>query len=452
MTDPLFRTMAALAPQVACGAVAAEKLTERCLDRIAALNPTLNAFITVTADEALAAARQADRDIAAGRYRGALHGLPISLKDLIDQAGVPTTAASRVRRNHRAVRDAPVTARLRQAGAVLVGKTNLHEFAFGTTSEDSAFGPVRHPLDPRRSPGGSSGGSAVAVRTGMSLASVGTDTGGSIRIPAAACGIVGLKPTWNELPAEGVVPLSRQLDHVGPMARSVTDAWLLFEALRGVLHACGDRLEPPRPSDLRFGLLADFGFADVDEGVGVAVRGAVDRLRSAGVRIDSVRLPHATDAPAVYLHLVLADAAAYHASTLERCPGDYTPDVRLRLELGRYVLAEDYVRAQQGRRQLRREVDAALEGRHGLLLPALAVPAPPLGTTTVALDTGEMPIRAAMLRLTQIFNLTGHPAISLPCGTTPDGLPVGLQIVGRHGATDALLAAACACEAQLAES
>src|SRR6185503_17702214 len=195
--------------------------TEQCLAVIRDRNPSLNAFITVFADSARDEARRADDEIAAGRYRGPLHGVPISLKDLIDVEGTPTTAASRVRDGHIANADAPIVTRLREAGAVLIGKNNLHEFALGTTNEDSAFGPARHPLDPARSPGGSSGGSAVSLASGMALASIGTDTGGSIRIPAAACGTVGLKPTWGELPADGVVPLSRTLDHVGPLTLTV---------------------------------------------------------------------------------------------------------------------------------------------------------------------------------------------------------------------------------------
>ena len=213
-------TIADAAPRLANGKLKSEKLTEDCLSKIEELNSKLNAFITVTADDALASARKADKEIAAGRYLGPLHGIPVSLKDLLDQKGLPTTAGSSVRKDHVAGSDAVVTARLRDAGAVFVGKTNLHEFAFGTTSEDSAFGPVRNPKDPTRSPGGSSGGSAVAIATGMSLGTVGTDTGGSIRIPAAACGVVGLKPEWGQVSAAGVVPLSRQLDHVGPLATS----------------------------------------------------------------------------------------------------------------------------------------------------------------------------------------------------------------------------------------
>ena len=215
-------TIADAAPRLAKGQLKSEKLTEECLSQIEALNPKLNAFITVTADEALKAARDADKDIAGGRYRGPLHGIPVSLKDLVDLKGIRTTAGSLVRASHVATEDADVTSRLRDAGAVFVGKTNLHEFAFGTTTEDSGFGKAHHPVDPSRSPGGSSGGSAIAIATGMSLGTVGTDTGGSIRIPAAVCGIVGLKPGWGEISASGVVPLSRQLDHVGPLGFNTT--------------------------------------------------------------------------------------------------------------------------------------------------------------------------------------------------------------------------------------
>jgi Asp-tRNA(Asn)/Glu-tRNA(Gln) amidotransferase A subunit family amidase len=227
------RTISELSRALTARHTTAEAVVERCLQRIAERNPTLNAFITVFDDEAREQARDADREIAAGRHRGPLHGVPISLKDLFDLRGSVTTAASRVRQAHVADRDATAVALLREAGAVIVGKTNLHEFALGTTNEDSAFGPARHPLDPSRSPGGSSGGSAAAVADGMCFASIGSDTGGSIRIPAAACGLVGLKPTYGELPTDGVVPLSPTLDHIGPICRSVEDAAIVYDVLRG---------------------------------------------------------------------------------------------------------------------------------------------------------------------------------------------------------------------------
>lgn len=427
--------------------ITSERLTEECLAQIAALNPSLNAFITVTADEALAAARSADRDLAAGRLRGPLHGIPISLKDLIDQAGVPTTAASRVRDGVRASEDASVTARLREAGAVFVGKTNLHEFAFGTTTEDSGWGPAHHPLDVSRSPGGSSGGSAIAVQTGMSLGTVGTDTGGSIRIPAAACGLVGLKPEWGDVPADGVVPLSRQLDHVGPLARSVTDAWLLYEALRGVPRARGERLEGTPLTGLRLGMLSGYFFERIDAEVEGAILDTIARLRRAGVDVSEVSIPHAEDIAPVYLHLVLADGAAYHAATLERRPEAYTANVRMRLEMGRYVLAEDYARALHGLAVLRRDVEAALTSVDALVLPTLAIPAPPLGEASVPVKNGREPVRNIMLRCTQLFNLTSHPAVSLPCGRTAAGLPIGLQLAGRLGGTHDLLRIARSIEA-----
>ena len=426
-----FPTITDLASRVARGEIRAERLTEDALATIAKLNPRLNAFITVTADEALAAARQADQEIAGGRYRGPLHGMPISIKDLLDVAGVPTTAASKLREGCIARGDAPVVAHFRAAGAVFVGKTNLHEFAFGTTSEDSGWGPARHLIDETRSPGGSSGGSAVAVKTGMSLASIGTDTGGSIRIPAAACGIVGLKPAWGEIPTEGVVPLSRQLDHVGPLARSVADAALLYDILRG--SQVSSLPEKSRElSGFKLAALDGYFMDRLSPEVHDEFQVAVDALRRAGAWVGRASIPHATSIAPIYLHLVLADAAAYHAITLERRPHAYTPNVRLRLEMGRYILAEDYARAQQGRTVLRREVEHSLDGVDGLILPSLSIVAPPIGALSVPVRGGEEPVRAAMLRCTQLFNLSGHPAISIPCGTTREGLPIGLQIVGHH--------------------
>jgi aspartyl-tRNA(Asn)/glutamyl-tRNA(Gln) amidotransferase subunit A len=446
MPDQL--TIADIAPRIARGELKAERLTEDALSAIADLNPRLNAFITVTAEQALAAARTADKEIAGGRIRSRLHGVPISLKDLIDMQGVPTTAASRLRSEHVATRDAPVTARLREAGAIIVGKTNLHEFAFGTTTEDSGWGPARNPLDPTRSAGGSSSGSAISVKTGMSIASVGTDTGGSIRIPAAACGVVGLKPEWEEISSAGVVPLSRQLDHVGPITRSVEDAATVFDVLRGAQPRA---LAPLAVRGKKFALLGGYFLERLDEHVERGVMAAVERLRGAGASITTITLPHAASIAPVYLHLVLADAAAYHGKTLQERPAAYTPNVRLRLEMGRYLLAEDYARALRGREVIRAEVDRALLDVDALLLPALAIPAPVLGEPIVAVKGGQEPVRNIMLRCTQPFNLSSHPAISLPCGTTPAALPIGLQLVGRRGATSSLLQIAGAVEAALAE-
>ena len=447
MTLPTITT---LAPKVASGELRAERLAEEALATIAELQPSLNAFITVTADAALERARQADKEIAGGRYLGPLHGMPISIKDLVDVAGVPTTAASRLRAGHLARRDAPIIAHLKRAGAVIVGKTNLHEFAFGTTSEDSGWGPARHPDDPTRSPGGSSGGSAIAVRTGMSLASVGTDTGGSVRIPAAACGIVGLKPAWGEISSDGVVPLSRQLDHVGPLGRSVDDCELLYHVMRGVRPPSTAGLHDTL-SGIRFASLDSYFRERISPDVDAAIAAAYDTLRHAGATLSAASLPHAAQIAPVYLHLVLADAAAYHATALERHPHAYTESVRLRLEMGRHVLGEDYVRALDGRRVIASEVEAALAHVDALVLPSLAIEAPPLGANTVPVSGGSEPVRNIMLRCTQPFNLSQHPAISLPCGKTKAGLPVGLQIVGHAARTPDLLRIARAVERVLHE-
>jgi aspartyl-tRNA(Asn)/glutamyl-tRNA(Gln) amidotransferase subunit A len=406
-----------------------------------------NAFILVDADGARAAARAVDEERRRGVDRGPLHGMPISIKDLIDVAGQPTTAASRVRAGHVATKDATVVRRLREAGAVLIGKTNLHEFALGTTSEESAFGPVRNPHDPSRSAGGSSGGSAAAVALGMGVASVGSDTGGSIRIPAAACGVVGLKPTLGEVPTDGVVPLCATFDHVGPITRSVADAANMWTVLAGREPS---RIEVPRPSTLTFGALEGYFTDLLDADVRAAFDRATERLRTAGICIEPNTITSiGEDIVDAYVNISLPEAAHWHAPTLYTRAADYQPPVRERLERGLKISAVQYLAARETRELLRKNVEAALVEMSALVLPTLPIVAPVLGSTDVTLDNGEsLPVRAAMLRLTQLFNITGHPAISLPVQT--DGLPVGLQLVGARGKTDELLAIAAACERVLA--
>jgi aspartyl-tRNA(Asn)/glutamyl-tRNA(Gln) amidotransferase subunit A len=422
--------------------LSSEAATAECLARIADRNPAINAFIAVLADQALAQACEADAERQRGHDRGPLHGVPLSLKDIFDLRGMATTAASRVRAGHVAAADATVVERLRQAGAVFLGKTNLHEFALGTTNEDSAFGAVRHPLDPNRSPGGSSGGSAASVLDGMAYASLGTDTGGSIRIPAAACGLVGLKPSVGEIPVDGIVPLSTTMDHVGPLCQSVEDAAILLDAIRSTQS----RRTPRDVNGLRIGVLRGYFTALLDPQVGAAFEATCDALIAAGAQLEDVQIAHAGDIAPVYLHIVLAEAAALHAKTLDSHADAYTANVRTRLEMGRYIMAEDYVRALRGRDVLIAEVDGALHGRDALLLPSLAVPAVRLGAAIVKIGTVEEPVRNITLRLTQLFNITGHPAITLPCGTTTDGLPIGAQLVGRRKQTDDLLTVAAPIE------
>ncbi len=442
------RTVAELARALRGRETSAETAATECLQRIAERNPAINAYITVLADQARAQARQADVELARGYDRGPLHGVPISLKDIIDLRGTPTTAASKVRDGHVAADDAPVVTRLRDAGAVILGKTNLHEFALGTTNEDSAFGPVRHPLDPNRSPGGSSGGSAASVLDGMAYASVGTDTGGSIRIPSTTCGLVGLKPSLGEIPVEGVIPLSSTMDHVGPLGQSVEDAGLLYDALRG----SAETREARNTRGLRVGVLRGYFTSLLDSQVAAAFESACAKLIDSGASLEDVQIPHAGDIAPIYLHIVLAEAAAFHAKTLDSHADDYTMNVRLRLETGRYILAEDYVRALRGRDVLIGEVDEALRGRDLLVLPTQPVPAVRLGAATVKIGSVEEPVRNVTLRLTQLFNVTGHPAITLPCGRSTDGLPIGIQAVGARNQTGALLSGAAAIESLLASN
>ncbi|MEZ5317882.1 MAG: amidase [Vicinamibacterales bacterium] len=438
------QTIRAAAHALRHGETTSVALTEACLAAIVAHNAATNAFILVDADGAREAARAADASRARGVDRGPLDGIPLSLKDLIDVARQPTTAASRALAHRVARTDAPVTARLRAAGAVLVGKTNLHEFALGTTSEDSAWGPVRHPDDPGRSAGGSSGGSAVAVATGMSLASIGTDTGGSIRIPSAACGVVGLKPSLGEVPTEGVIPLSRTLDHVGPLAASVQDAAWVWQAITGRPF---EVVEPVAAAGLTLARIGGWYDAPVAPEVRAATDAAVAALGAAGVAITRAELPGLETLRQTYVDLVLPEAAWWHAPLIEARGDDYTPRVRERIESGRAIPATRYLAALDHRAALTGIVNAALGRADALLLPTLPMVAPRLGEEMLVLDPARPEpeaVRALMLKHTQLFNITGHPAVSLPLPVA--GLPIGLQIVGRRQRTRDLLAIAAACE------
>ena len=282
----------------------------------------------------------------------------------------------------------------------------------------------------------------------MCYGSVGTDTGGSIRIPAAACGITGLKPTFGEISAEAVVPLSATLDHLGPMARTVGDTALLFHAMLDG-DPRFDRVPPDAEGPLWLGMPLPYFFDKLEDDVARLVIDARAALERAGHIVSDVSIAHAERTADVYLHIVLPEASWYHAPLLRDHAGQYSPGVRLRLEMGGYILAEDYLRAMHARTVLRRGVDRALEGLDALVLPALAIPAPPLGASSVAAGKTTEPVRAIMLRLTQLFNVTGHPAIAIPCGQGRDGLPRGLQLVGHRGGTERLLAVAAAVERQI---
>lgn len=393
----------------------------------------LKAFITVTGDEARHAAKLADR-----RLRDAdspLLGVPLAIKDLFATQGVRTTAGSRILRDWLPARDATMVARLRAAGAVLLGKLNLHEFAYGVTNGNPHWGVARNPWDETRIPGGSSGGSAIAVVRGLCAGTLGTDTGGSIRIPAALCGCVGLKPTFAAVPLDGVVPLAGTLDHAGPITRTVADARLLFEVIAGVRLG-----RAPRLRGLTVGVPDRFFFEQVEPGILRRVRAAIAALKEEGLVVQNIDLPDVGLSTTTQLVTIRAEASAFHARWIRTQPRAYGPDVRVRLQLGSLVSASDYLLAQRARERMGEALRQAFTKVDLLAVPTVPMVASVIGERQVRWGRGEEPVDGALVRLTSPFNLTGAPALSVPCGFSR-GLPVGLQLVARWGQESILLAA-----------
>lgn len=430
------------------------ELVEATLDRIAQLNPALNAFITVAADRARHEARSVEREIARGRWKGPLHGIPISLKDNIWTRGVLTTAGSKILKDFIPDADAEVAACLARAGAILIGKTNLHEFAYGITSNNPHFGPVRNPWDRGRIPGGSSGGSAAAVATGMCFASIGTDTGGSIRIPSSLCGTVGLKPTFGLVSVEGIVPLCISLDHAGPIARSVTDVCILLEAIAGAFPKGATppdhkKLNRALPKKLRIGWPEHYFFERVDAEVRASIDAAAQMFRSMGAQI--VRVPMPDLAPALLPatnDIALAEATHYHVSQgyFPARADDYGEDVRKRLGAGTEVTAVNYLRGRAKQPEAVAVFDVAFERVDVILGPTAPIAAPAIGADEIVIGGESETVRSALVRMNRPANFTGHPAISIPCGFTRNGLPVGMQLIGPHWSEARLLAIAAAYE------
>ncbi len=417
----------------------AVELANTALARIGRHDPGLRAFITVTGEQALEQARQADRELAMGQDRGPLHGIPVGLKDLFGTKGVRTTAGSKVYENFVPERNATVVEKLLAAGAVVMGKLNMHELAYGITSANPHFGTVRNPWNPQHSPGGSSGGSGAAVATQMVFMAMGSDTGGSIRIPASFCGTVGLKPTYGRVSRFGVLPLGFSLDHAGPLTRSVRDAALTLNAIAG--HDPRDPGSSRRPvvdfvpdedcsiRGLRIGFPESFFFEHLHEDVESAVRGALARAGSLGAMIRPVRLPDMAALNAIARIVLLSEASAALEPHMEN-RAQFGPDVLALLDQGRLVPAPDYVNAQRLRRQMRREFDQVWKEVDCLIAPATPSPAPRIGDTTIRLGGRDEDVRLATTRLVRGVNALGFPALSLPCGLSESGLPVGLQIIG----------------------
>lgn len=443
-------TLSQTAVYIQSGEISPLELTRAYLERIERLNPQLNCYLTVTSEQALDQASIAENEIRRGAYRGPLHGIPIGLKDLFDTAGILTTAGSRLFADRIPQQDAAVVTRLCQAGAILVGKHNLHEIALGVTNENPHFGDCRNPWDTARSPGGSSGGSAAALAAGLCLGAMGTDTGGSIRIPSALCGTVGLKPTFGRVSRRGLLPLSETLDHAGPMARRVADVAILLNAIAGYdpydPYSARQEVEDFHArmqfelAGWQIALAGGEYFERAEPEIVAAVRNAAAQFEALGARVSRIELPLAHQASRANSLITTAEAAAHYQDTLLLQPEVFGPDVLQRLRQGQAAATTDYVRARQEQVALRQEFAELFQHYDLLLTPTTAIVAPLRGTEDAVTRAKEL------LHDTSPFNLTGLPAISLPGGVTEQGLPIGLQIVAPHWAEARLLSAAYAYE------
>ena len=412
------------------GSLTALQLTESVLSRLESTEPLLNAYITVTADLAREQASAADDAMRDGRDLGPLHGIPVALKDLVDTAGIPTTGGSGFLRDRVPEADATVYTKLKAAGAVLPGKLNLHEFAFGTTSRNPHFGAVCNPWDVTKSPGGSSGGSGASVAVGSSLGALGSDTGGSIRIPASLCGVTGLMGTYGRVSRAGVLPLSWTLDHVGPLTKTVEDAGLVLNALAGYDPQDPGSADIPvgdctkslveGVDGIRIGIPRKMLWQGCDEDVVEHCEIAVDHLRSMGATVTEVEMPLQADRPRGLT--IIAEAAAYHQKWLQERRDEYG-DILERVEAGLSVSAIDYINDQRLRRKFIDETVEVLQEVDVLISPTCSRTAP-------LIEDGDP--TAELARLTAPYDVTGIPAISIPCGYDRNGMPIGLMIGGRH--------------------
>lgn len=435
--------------------ISAVELTRHQLEAIGRLDPKLNAWLTVTADLALAQAYAADASLRLGVDHGPLHGIPVALKDVFCTRGIRTTAGASLLSANVPDHDAAVTERLAAAGSVLLGKTGMHEFAYGITSNNPHYGAVRNPWNPDCIPGGSSGGSGAAVAAGLALAALGTDTGGSIRVPASFCGVVGVKPTFGRVSRYGMLPLGFTLDHAGPLAATVRDAALVLEAISGYdsRDPASSRLDPgqlcPPPSvsikELRIGLPSNYFFDRAQPAVKEAVHRAVSIAESLGARLTPVTTPDMEGLTAVHRLILLSEASC----TLGQFHGrrhELGADVRVLYEQGRLISAVDYLDAQRLRTRFRRQFARLFESIDVLFTPATLFSAPPIGQDSITVDGAGLDVRLLATASVRAINVLGYPALAMPCGLDPERMPLGLQIIARPFEESLLLQAAAALE------
>jgi aspartyl-tRNA(Asn)/glutamyl-tRNA(Gln) amidotransferase subunit A len=428
------------------------ELMQAHLTRIQSLEPRLNSFITLLPDQAMAAARKAEKEIRSGRHLGPLHGIPFGLKDLFYAKGIRNTSGSKLFDRFAPTFDSTMALRLKEAGAILLGKLNLHPFAYGTTGENEEYGHMHNPWNPARITGGSSGGSGSAVASGQCPMAMGTDTGGSVRIPGALCGIVGLKPTYGLLSRYGITPLAWSQDHPGPMTRTVEDCALMLNALAGYDPNDPTSVDLAVPDytrtlsgpikGLRIGVVKEFFELPIERKVKETVGKAIQNLEELGAIVSEVSWPIYRYTMAIASVIQMAEATAYHSRMIrEKGPKIYPP-VRIRLESGMFLSATDYVQAQRARTLFIRQSHDLLKKVDLLAGPAAAVTAFPIGTAQVNVEGKVMNVVSLLSQYTRPFNLNGFPAITVPCGFSDDGLPIGLQLVGRPYDEETLLRAA----------
>lgn len=451
-----YETISQLAPKLEKQELSPVELTNMMLDRIEVVDEQINSYITVMKEEALAQAKQAEREISEGHYRGRLHGVPIALKDLLNTKGVRTTAGSQVLAENIPSDDATVVTKLREAGAIILGKLNMHEFAFGVTNKNDYFGNAKNPWDVERSPGGSSGGSGAAVAAGLAYAALGSDTGGSIRTPSALNGIYGLKPTFGRVSKYRAIPLAWSLDHIGPMTRSVEDLAIVLQAIAGFDQYDPTTVNKAVPdyesslgttiSGMKIGVPTNYFFDFVEDDVASSVKAAIRQLEKLGANLVEVTIPELEMSEYSELVTIQSEAAAYHHETLLEKSHLYGNDVRTTLQAGELVTAVQYVKAQQARRMIQEAISRTFEQVDAIAAPSVSMVAPKWKESFKIIQGESKAVTAEFVRFAAPANLTGVPSLSVPTGFSSDGLPIGMQLMGRPFEEATLLTIASAYE------